>query len=432
MSVGGAVLAAGLLMTLGSITSALNSPCPHLFHYDSTDQPGQWTGTVTLLSDVELHGVWIRLIFDEKLTELDVGPQLRGLLFLFQDNFGELINSDDRLEYLIKNKNVVLKSETPTNVKITVKYEGNKVPNLIGYRLNARTVCSAEMNSRLFFSGDLDNKAFLASLTSSKKASDYGEFEGCGTIPLLRDNELKNEKAQNGQWPWQAAIYIQNNNEERYVCEATLISPKHVVTAAHCVTFQTTELVVPAHQLTVYLGKHNRGDDNNAQTLRAEKILLYPGYVSSNLLNDIALIRLEKPVTINDYTRPICLKHSSDKKEGFLVGYGINRDHKIEDLAQAKVKIINEEECSKQHSDLKSLLTDNVFCASYVQDNSLCVGDSGSSLALLREGSRAVWELKGVVTVGVALQDKYLCNHSSTVFLVDVANYLKWIQEVIS
>lgn len=72
-------LVVSLVALVGSITSALklSSPCPGLFHYDSTDQPNQWTGTVTVLSDVELHGVWIRLRFDGKLTGLDVGVSLR-------------------------------------------------------------------------------------------------------------------------------------------------------------------------------------------------------------------------------------------------------------------------------------------------------------------------------------------------------------------
>lgn len=69
-------------LVLGSIASGLkfDSPCPDLFHYDSTDQPNQWSGTVTLLSDDELRGVWIRLIFDEKLTELQLHVSLTRIL----------------------------------------------------------------------------------------------------------------------------------------------------------------------------------------------------------------------------------------------------------------------------------------------------------------------------------------------------------------
>ncbi|XP_068909617.1 phenoloxidase-activating factor 3-like isoform X2 [Tenebrio molitor] len=427
MSITGALLVFGLVaLPPGSITLALkfNSPCPDLFHYDSADQPNQWTGTVTLLSDAELHGVWIRLIFDEKLTELDV-----------PGGFGEVITHSDEREYLIKNRNFKLEGGIPKKIQIVVKYDGEKIPTLTGFRLNAEMVCSSKLtNSHQLFPGDLNNKDFLAYITSSLPASEYKEFEGCGTAPLSENPKPANEKVPNGQWPWQGAIYIQRNDGEKYACEATLVSPRHVLTPAHCVTYQKSELAVPIRQLKVYLGKysHNHDEENReTQKLGVEKVVLYPGYRSRGLLNDLSVIQLDKPVIISDYVRPICLSRSLDKKEGFLVGYGISQD-KVEDLGQARVKIIGDEECQERHSDLKGLLTDNVFCTSYVEDNSVCVGDSGSSLASLRDGLKPVWELKGVVTVGVVLQNKYVCNRSSTVLLVDVANYLKWIQAVIS
>lgn len=56
---------------MGSITStALNSPCPELFQYDSSAEAGKWSGTVTLLSDSDLHGIWLRLLFDRKIQEI--------------------------------------------------------------------------------------------------------------------------------------------------------------------------------------------------------------------------------------------------------------------------------------------------------------------------------------------------------------------------
>ncbi|KAJ3666304.1 hypothetical protein Zmor_001754 [Zophobas morio] len=133
---GASVLFVISLMTLqGSITSALelHSPCPDLFHYDSADHPNQWTGTVTLLSDSELHGVWLRLIFDKKLEELNAGG-----------DFGEIIASENKKEYLIKNRNFVLKAGKPRLIEIIVKYEGDKIPLLTEYRLNAKMVCSSQ------------------------------------------------------------------------------------------------------------------------------------------------------------------------------------------------------------------------------------------------------------------------------------------------
>ncbi|XP_044258981.1 chymotrypsin-like elastase family member 2A [Tribolium madens] len=406
------------LAFLGSIL-ALNSPCPDLFHYDSTDEPNQWSGTVTLLSDDDLQGVWTRLIFDEKLTELEL-----------HDNF-EVVRADNHREYLIKNRDFVLKAATPVDVKITVKYEGDKIPTLIGYRLNAKMVCpSSNVNSEEFFSGDLNNKDFLSSITSSSEVSAYA----CGTTPPSANHERANKKAQNGQWPWQGAIYIRNNSVEKYVCEAILISNRHVLTPGHCVTYLKSEFVVPARLLRVYLGKYsldNDGENKEIQGFEVERIHLYPGYRSKGLLNDLAVIRLDKPVIISDYVRPVCLSPKGEKRDGILIGYEIKGERFLK-FDQANVEVLNEEECIKKNSFLKGFYTDNTLCTSYAENDSVCVGDSGSSLVYLSGGPKPVWELKGVVNVGVGLQNKYVCNRASTILLVDVANYLKWIQEVVS
>ncbi|XP_008201359.2 proclotting enzyme [Tribolium castaneum] len=411
-------LVAVSLAFLGSIL-ALNSPCPDLFHYDSTDEPNQWSGTVTLLSDDELQGVWARLIFDEKLTELEL-----------HDNF-EVVRADNQREYLIKNRDFVLKPATPVDVKITVKYEGDKIPTLIGYRLNAKMVCPpSNVNSGQFFPGDLNTKDFLSSITSSSKVSAYA----CGTTPLSANHERANKKAQNGQWPWQGAIYIRNNSVEKYVCGATLISNRHVLTPGHCVTYLKSEFVVPARLLRVYLGKYsldNDGENKEMQGFGVERIHLYPGYRSKGLLNDLAVLRLDEPVIISDYVRPVCLSPQDEKRDGLLTGYEI-KDEGLQSLGQAEVEVLNEQECIQKNEFLKGFYTDNVFCTSYAENDSVCVGDSGSSLVVFRGGPKPVWELKGVVTIGVGLQNKYVCNRASTVLLVDVANYLKWIQEVAS
>lgn len=48
----------------------------------------------------------------------------------------------DNKEYLIKNRNHQLKANTPTPVRFYVKYNrAEAIPNLIAFRLNAKTVC---------------------------------------------------------------------------------------------------------------------------------------------------------------------------------------------------------------------------------------------------------------------------------------------------
>ena len=36
--------------------------------------------------------------------------------------------------------------------------------------------------------------------------------------------------AQDGQWPWAAALYIKNENHQSYICSGTLISDQYILT----------------------------------------------------------------------------------------------------------------------------------------------------------------------------------------------------------
>lgn len=49
------------------------SPCPRLFFYEpSGDEVDRWYGVVTLISDIDLNGVWLRLIFNKPSLRLEV------------------------------------------------------------------------------------------------------------------------------------------------------------------------------------------------------------------------------------------------------------------------------------------------------------------------------------------------------------------------
>lgn len=66
---------------------------------------------------------------------------------------------------------------------------------------------------------------------------------------------------------------------------------------------------------------------------------------------------------------------------------------------------------------------------------SVCNGDSGGGMVLPRggtSGSNTVWQIRGLVSVGVAIQGKIKCDTSQYVVFTDVAKHLDWIQEILS
>lgn len=49
------------------------SPCPEVFQYIPAEATANsWTGEITIKPDVDLSGVWMRIIFDNAPTELVV------------------------------------------------------------------------------------------------------------------------------------------------------------------------------------------------------------------------------------------------------------------------------------------------------------------------------------------------------------------------
>lgn len=42
-------------------------------------------------------------------------------------------------------------------------------------------------------------------------------------------------------------------------------------------------------------------------------VSLHPEYIENGFINDIALLRLERPVTYNDFVRPVCLPDKEPK-----------------------------------------------------------------------------------------------------------------------
>lgn len=97
--------------------------------------------------------LFVRLMSDSLRVIFHYVAALTVAFLFFQPGFDGQVESRSPTndELLIKNPNFVLSPKSPTNVRIIVKYDGNKVPSLTGYRLNARTVCPEQGGWVLYF-----------------------------------------------------------------------------------------------------------------------------------------------------------------------------------------------------------------------------------------------------------------------------------------
>lgn len=98
-----------------------------------------------------------------------------------------------------------------------------------------------------------------------------------------------------GAWPWITAVIVYFNNDPKlslFLCGGTLISDRHVVTAAHCMQFKDVTYVVR-------LGEDELDNDNDGAhpiDVVAEKIIVHPNYNDITKENDIAILRLKNTI----------------------------------------------------------------------------------------------------------------------------------------
>lgn len=48
------------------------SLCPELFRYEDRDTPGKWSGNLAVRYSEDLNGLWIRLLFDNQVSDVQV------------------------------------------------------------------------------------------------------------------------------------------------------------------------------------------------------------------------------------------------------------------------------------------------------------------------------------------------------------------------
>ncbi|GBL72282.1 Proclotting enzyme [Araneus ventricosus] len=237
---------------------------------------------------------------------------------------------------------------------------------------------------------------------------------GIGTNTRIVGGNDADRKA----WPWMVALL---NNKNKFFCGGSLINNQYVITAAHC-TFGTSK-----NQIVARLGEYDFNDPRDPHDdYRVVEVKRHGQYNSMSLRNDIALLKLEKPVAFNEFVKTICLPEAAMDYIGnvtTLVGWGhLNGGSggTSDVLQEASFPVISNDQCSSGH---RLPIPSSLICAAAVsRDKGACNGDSGGPLMLLDENDR--WKVIGIVSWG-----RRGCNPKFPTVYTRVTHFMDWIRK---
>ncbi|CAG7835560.1 unnamed protein product [Allacma fusca] len=158
------------------------------------------------------------------------------------------------------------------------------------------------------------------------------------------------------------------------------------------------------------------------------QIFKHAEYDDKNITNDLALLKLEKPVKFDKYIQPICLNKQDDYSDGtkmaVLAGWGRTSAFGLPSrvLRHGTMTVWKNEECSKKYEllgadDIPKIESTMVCAGSPGVD--ACQGDSGGPLFMKRD-AQGHYEQIGVVSWGIG------CGLFPGVY-TRVDKYLDWI-----
>jgi len=233
--------------------------------------------------------------------------------------------------------------------------------------------------------------------------------------------------AKANSYPWMVSV----QSTTGHICGGALIRASEtkeasdiVVTAAHCLYAKPANVLLGAHSL--------KTSSPGRQLVRISKTVYHPSYNSQTQANDIAVFKLEKPISFSQIIQAVCLPESGEQRKegdrGVVTGWGATDENgqKYPDiLQQAVLPVYNTQKCAAAYQSDKVPINAKIqFCAGYPQGKiDTCVQDSGGPWIL--KNNKGQFVLQGIVSFG---KEKCGLANSPGVYTL-VSTHAQWVKD---
>lgn len=230
--------------------------------------------------------------------------------------------------------------------------------------------------------------------------------------------------SKRSKWPWHVALM---NDSKGVYCAGTLITPRWVLTAAHCIR---NTMYVRLNEYDLYVPDQGEEEVH----ISRDRIHIHPLFNQHTVDSDIALLKLPRLFHL-----PVaCLPNAKPKPNRLcsVMGWGkvnMKNQHGTRFLREAQISIMTQKKCKYSYREF--FLTRNMFCAGVSSGKfDTCGGDSGGGLMCPKIGfpknkrdmRKIYYSVDGITSFGdgCGIKEKY------GIYTL-VHNFVPWIKRTI-
>nr|QHB21593.1 venom S1 protease with CUB domain 18 [Platymeris rhadamanthus] len=272
---------------------------------------------------------------------------------------------------------------------------------------------------------------FLNILPEEIDSSEHGVIRGrkgttcdCGRANKPPPRVTHGHEVRENEFPWMVLLHIYypiDNGESGYIfssCGASIITRRHVLTAAHCVILKGTTIVAEPENVRMQLAEHDRSKTSgNEKEVVGEKLFVHDNYLKENT-HDIAVIFTKENIEYSLLIGPVCLSPVElpiHNRRIQIMGWGQTETGKGSDVLLKS----------------RALVIDRLICG--MAEWEICTQPLPSATCFGDSGGPQVWvdpETNRYTQVGLASRAWKDCRSGPNT-QTDVVYFYPWIQDVI-